>query len=237
MGGCEHPAEVVDERRVDVEPAQLGDAARADDREAAALVADDRDVERAAPEVEDCERGAHGYGPAKHLGEVARGGDRLRQEPGALVTDRWPAGPGDRGDEHVAPARAPGGRVGHDGRWEEADRLHRRTRDRAEHGREQVGGGHLAPAEQHARLIDPALGVGLEPRRVALGQPLGVPADVQAGVVEEDGRRHDRLTVEDEGAGAAVRPAQDGHGVGRADVDAERVTAVRACHLCRSSRG
>jgi hypothetical protein len=44
VGGREHPAEVVDQRRVEVEPAQLGHAARAYDGEPGALVAYDRDV-------------------------------------------------------------------------------------------------------------------------------------------------------------------------------------------------
>ena len=76
---------------------------------AAALVAHDRDVERAAAEVEDRERRADRDRAAQDVGEVARRGDRLGHQlrAPAVRADRRPAGPGDRRGQQRPGGAAP----------------------------------------------------------------------------------------------------------------------------------
>jgi hypothetical protein len=220
---------VLDQCRVQVEPAEVGHPARADHREPGPagvvdpLVADHRDVQGAAAEVEDREGRTDRHRPAQHVGEVAGGGDRLGHQQGAAGSGpergigaghRGPTGPTDGRGQGLTAAGAPGRRVA-EHRWrQEADRLDRGVGHRRQHGGEQIHRRDLPVAEEYGRLVDPSLRVRLVTGRIGLGQPLGVPADVRsAGGVQEHPGRQDRLPVEEQRPGPPVRPAQHRHGV------------------------
>jgi hypothetical protein len=216
-------AEVLDERGVDVEAAEVGASGERDGPEPLGLMADDADVERARAEVVDDERGARRDGPAERLGEVGRGGDRFGDEP-----DLPEPGGGRGGADRVAALRAP---VGGDGDRDlpgRADHAAAFDGDGAQEGGEQCRRGDLPVAQEYCRGVDVALGVGLEPLRVASSAVDGVAAHregaVRRGVHR---RRQQRRAVEQQRPHGAVEASHDADGVRGAEVDAEGGTGGR----------
>jgi hypothetical protein len=215
---------MLDQGRVEVEAAEIVGAARGGHREAGAaalagaVVAHDGHIEGAAAEVEDRERSAGRHRAAQHVGEVARGGDRLGDQP----RPGRPPGLAEGVGEHRAPGRAPGRRMRQDGRRQLAGGGNRLAGDRGEQGREQVGHPDRGVAELHRAVVDVALGVRLEPAGLGLTEAQRVGAHVQPpGGVEIDRRRQQRLAVEQQRPGAPVGVAQHGDRVRGAQVDAE----------------
>src|SRR5690606_29046863 len=109
-------ADVGDERGVDVEAAEVAQAAVGEDAEGAVGSAfDDGDVEGAAAEVEDGEGLAGADGVVEARGVVVGGGDRFGDE-----LDGGVSGSGGGVVEGGAALLAPGGGAGHDGAGEAA---------------------------------------------------------------------------------------------------------------------
>ncbi len=164
---------------------------------------------------------------AEDFGAVGGGGDRFGQERGL-------AEPGERGGplQDGAADRAPVGRAGED-----------RVRggpagggglfgDAPQAGGEELFDGDLAVPQEDGAVVDAALGVRLEAFGCGGGEPLGVAAGVQvaAGVEEHPGGEH-RGAVEQEGPGRGVFAADDGDGVGGAEVDGEPDGGVHGAAL------
>ncbi len=216
------PADVLEQRLVDVQPAEVGQAALGEHHEALLGGADDRHVERAGAQVVDGQRLVGREGLAGKGGEVRGRGHRLghQHEVGPH------AGLPRRGQQHVAPHRAPLRRVGqpHLVRLGAAELAGGLVEDPAQHAGERVGDRHDLVAEQQRALVDAALGVGLEASGVEPGAAFGVPADHEVTVLggEHGGGHHRRPVHVDNPRRAAVR-GQHGNRVGRAEIHRQDV--------------
>ncbi len=176
-------ADVLEQRLVDVETTDVAEAAVGQD---AVLRVEHGDVERVGAEVVDGERAAtserrdrDGLGNRHELTGHAR-------EPG-------------RGQQLVAPGRAPFGGVG------QADLVERgateQRRDGFHHarvdGRERVVDRQVRLGELDRRLVDVTFRVRLVARRVLTRPPVRFSADEQGAVlVEVDGRGHGGPSVQ-----------------------------------------
>jgi hypothetical protein len=99
-----------------------------------------------------------------------------------------------------------------------------------------VGDGHDALAQQQGALVDPPLGVGLEPRGVEPGPAFGVTADEECAVLlAEDGRGHRRRAVHLDDPGRAARPGQHCDGVRRTQVDRQDAHRSPFDETCRKA--
>jgi hypothetical protein len=209
---------MLDQRLVEVEAAQVGQARLGQHLEAGRRAAHHRRVEGAAAQVVDGQRAPHRHGAAEHRRVVGGGRDRLHDEAGG-----GQAGGADRLDQHGAAPFTPAGRMG------DPDLLDRAAQvagglggEAAEHGGDHAGYRQLLLAQQHHTVVDAALRVGFEPGRVEPCGPLGVPPHQQPAVrVEVHGRRQQRRAVEQQGPRATVRAPDHRHRVRRAKVDAQ----------------
>ena len=164
-------AEVPDQRRVHIDPAQVVQAADGQYPHPVRVAAHHGHVQRAAAEVEDEQAPAGRAGLAEYLGAVRGGGDRLVDQAHLGQAGR----PGRRAQD-LAPLRTPVGRAGQRDRARHAlgGRLgHRPAQQRGEQLHHRRG----LVAEQYRAVVDAAFRVRLEPGRVELGEPLGVAAD------------------------------------------------------------
>jgi hypothetical protein len=191
----EDGAEVVDDGRVDVQPAAVGEAVGGEDLERVAGSPYDRRVERAGAEV------VHEDRPA--LGDVAPGNVDVVRGRGHRLGHQADVGQrGGRLQQRLPALRAPRGRVGD-------DRLDRRlpgdpgslSRHPVQDGGDQLGDRRLGRAQEDRALVDAPLrmrlvGGGVDGRGV-----LSVAADQQpAGRFGMDRRGQERGAIEQKGA-------------------------------------
>ncbi|MDN3243467.1 hypothetical protein QWI33_27380 [Glycomyces tritici] len=220
-------AEVGGEGHVDVEAAEVVEAADGEGAEASGVVvlaADHGHVEGAAAEVEDGDGAAARDVLAEDLGAVGGGGDGFGEEADA-------AEPGEDGGafEDGAADRAPVGGVGQDGLGGALPGGGGGFGDAAQAGGEEFFDRDFAVAEEDGAVVDAALGVRFEARGFGGGEPLGVAAGVEfpAGV-EVDAGGEQRRAVEEQGAGFGAFAADHGDGVGGAEVDGEPYGGLQA---------
>ncbi|GAA1499535.1 hypothetical protein GCM10009827_001840 [Dactylosporangium maewongense] len=216
--GGVHRAEVADDRRVDVQPAGLQEALVGQDREPVGVAPDGRRVEGAGAEVVHDDAAADRDRDALRRGEPGRRRDRLRHQP-----HRTQPRVRGRVEQDLPPARPPRRRACQHGlgRCRPGDPLRLRG-DPPQHRRDELPHGHLDGPEQHGRVVDAALRVGLQAlrphpaavQRVAPGEQPPVLTAVHRG-------RQRRAPVEDQRPDRPVGPAERGHGVCRPEVDAE----------------
>jgi hypothetical protein len=99
--------------------------------------------------------------------------------------------------------------------------------DPPQHRRDQLRHRKLHRAQQHSRLVDTPLRVGLEPRRIKPRAALGVPPGQQpAGVRRVHPGAQQRSGVEQQRADLPGRQPQRRHGVRGAKVDRQREPAA-----------
>jgi hypothetical protein len=169
---------VLDDERVEVDPAQVVDAVDGPHVEALAVAHDHARVEGAAAEVVDQQALVLGELLTQYTGEILSGGDRLGHEGGLGEAGQFGAL-----DEGEPAADAPRCGVGEreSGRRAAAD-AGGLERDRGKDAGDQRGDRELLLAEQHAAVVDATLGARLEPCGVHPGRVDGVAADEEPAV-------------------------------------------------------
>jgi len=211
-------AEVPDEGRVDVDPAEVVQAADGQHPQPVRVAPHHGDVQRAAAEVEHEQAAAGRDRRAEHLGAVGRGRDRLVEQPHLGQPGR--AG---GGAQHVAPLRTPVCRAG------QGDRAGQPFRGRlgdhpAQQRGEQLHDRGRAVAEQYRAVVDAPFRVRLEAAGIQLGQPFGVAAHGERAVrvaVHAGGQQ--RRTVEEQRPGRLTVPPDNSDGVAGAQIDDELI--------------
>ena len=160
-------AEVADEGRVDVDAAEVVEAADAEDPQAARvagagrLAADHGHVEGATAEVEHGQGLQRGDLLAEDAQAVGGGGDRLVDED-----DGAEVGGAGRLEQDTAALAAPVGGAGEHGGADRVDPgLQRLVGDPLQQGGEHLHDGDLGVAEQDRALVDAALRIRLETGR------------------------------------------------------------------------